>query len=150
MHLPSIYPRLPDGISTGIKLRYICMMSQISPHWMHSNTWHGEKVCQWLLQTTHTIPQLALQLVEHLPPHPTPTHTPPPLPTPPPPQPQTHSPPHPQPQPHPHPLLNLVSFKCKTGCSQGYGCCWAGALSLPMCTKFIGITRTNTSQDSEV
>ena len=30
-------------------------------------TCHGEKVCQRLLQTIHTIPQLVLQLVGHLP-----------------------------------------------------------------------------------
>ena len=75
-----------------------------------------KKVCQWLLPTNHTIPQLVLQLVDHL------RH-------------QLH-------------LLNLVSCLCKTGCSQGYGCHWAGALYSSMCTRFIGITCTNTSQDS--
>ena len=78
-------------------------------------TCHGHKVCQWLFQTKHTIPQLVLQLVENL--------------------------------PHQPFILNLVSCKCKTGCCQGYGCCCAGACCSPMCTKFIRITCTNTSQD---
>ena len=94
---PSIYPRL-HRISTDIKFCYICMVSQISPHWMQSDTmhmytYHGENVCQRLLQTNHTIPQLVLQLVGHL--------------------------------PHQPPLLKLVSCKCKTGCSQGCGCHYA-------------------------
>ena len=53
-------------------------------------TCHGETVCQRLLQTSYTIPQLVLQLVGHL----------------------LYQP----------PLLNLVSCKFKTGCSQGCGC----------------------------
>ena len=38
MYLLSIDPRLPHRISTGMKFCYICMVSQISPHWMHSGT----------------------------------------------------------------------------------------------------------------
>ena len=36
---PSIYPRL-HRISTDINFCYICMVSQISPHWMQSDTMH--------------------------------------------------------------------------------------------------------------
>ena len=40
MYQPSIYPRLPHRISTDINFCYICMVSQISPHWMHSDPMH--------------------------------------------------------------------------------------------------------------
>ena len=52
--------------------------------------------------------------------------------------------------PAPERLLNLVSCKCKTGCSRGCGCCRVGALCSPMCANCMGITCTNTGQDSEV
>ena len=52
--------------------------------------------------------------------------------------------------PAPERLLNLVSCKCMTGCSRGCGCRRVGALCSPMCASCMGITSTNTGQDSEV
>ena len=52
--------------------------------------------------------------------------------------------------PAPERLLNLVSCKCKTGCSRGCGCRRVGALCSPMCANCMGITCTNTGQDYEV
>ena len=52
--------------------------------------------------------------------------------------------------PAPERLLNLVSCKCKTGCSRGCGYRRVRALCSPMCANCMGITCTNTCQDSEV
>ena len=48
--------------------------------------------------------------------------------------------------PAPERLLNLISCKCKTGCSRGCGCRRKGALCSPMCVNCMGITCSNTGQ----
>ena len=52
--------------------------------------------------------------------------------------------------PAPERFLNLVSCTCKTVCSRGCGCRRVEALCSPMCANCMGITCTNTGQDSEV
>ena len=43
----------------------------------------------------------------------------------------------------PERLLNMISCKCKTGCSRRCGCRRAGVLCSPMCANCMGVTCTN-------